>query len=211
MASWRPARGRGPRLHYEPHTTRGGSSFCCEENIHDDLTCECIGRHQEKEPDASAAFAPGSGFVPRSGAERGDARRGAAHVVVSAADPAWQRDSILLLAYEGVEDLLRNMATGVKAMPGFDLLELNSELAAAFVVAGCWLAAALITGVLDDEHRYSRARVAMTWAIAAPAAALTRVTLFSGSWLAHPNTVSPTYSLRWRSSLAFGSQRSKDI
>ena len=78
------------------------------------------------------------------------------------------------------------MATGVKAMLGFDLLELNSELAAAFVVAGCWPAAALITGVLDDEHRYSRARVAMTWAIAAPAAALTRVTLFSGFLVGTP-------------------------
>ena len=104
-------------------------------------------------------------------------------------DPAWQRDSILLLAYCGVEDLARNAATGVKVMPGFDLLELNSELAASFIVAGAWLLAAFLTGVLNDEHRYSTKRVFATWALAAPLAGAARVAIFSGFLVGTPNFV----------------------
>jgi hypothetical protein len=94
-------------------------------------------------------------------------------------DPAWQRDSILLLAYCGVEDLIRSASTGLKAMPGFDLAQLNSEMATALVVAIAWLLAALATGVLA-EQRYNRSRLLFTWLLAAPAAAAFRLLIFGG-------------------------------
>ena len=93
-------------------------------------------------------------------------------------DPAWQRDSILVLAYAGLEDLLRDGATGLKAKLGFDLLQLNAELSCAFLLAFSWVGVALLTGVLGEE-RYDRRRVVLTWLLCAPAAALLRVIVYS--------------------------------
>ena len=94
-------------------------------------------------------------------------------------DPAWQRDSILLLAYCGLEDLLRDAATGLKPQLGFDLLQLNAEMSCAFLIAFSWVGAALLTGVLGDR-RYDSGRVVLTWLLCAPAAALVRVAIYSG-------------------------------
>ena len=95
-------------------------------------------------------------------------------------DPAWQRDSILLLAYCGVQDLLRAAATGVKVDLGFDFLQLNAQIACAVIVAFSWVGVALATGVLG-ERRYERDRVLLTWVIAAPAAAVLRLWIFDGA------------------------------
>ena len=92
-------------------------------------------------------------------------------------DPAWQRDSILLLCYCGLEDLARNSATGYKEHIGFDFLQLNAELSCSFLVAFLWVGAALLTGVLG-ELRYDRRRVVLTWFLAAPVAAALRVAIF---------------------------------
>ena len=94
--------------------------------------------------------------------------------------PAWQRDSILLLCYCGLEDLIRDASTGVKETVGFDLVQLNVELSAAFLVAFLWVGVALLTGVLGD-FRYDRPRVVLTWAIAAPLAQLAKVALYGGT------------------------------
>ena len=104
-------------------------------------------------------------------------------------DPAWQRDSILLLAYCGFEDLLRDSATGLKAQLGFDIQQLNVEAASAFVVAICWLLAAFVTGVLNDEFRYNRLRVGLTWILAAPPAIYLRFSLFTGFLVGDPTSV----------------------
>ena len=94
-------------------------------------------------------------------------------------DPAWQRDSILLLAYCGLEDLSRDAATGVKETIGLDFLQLNTELACALLVAFSWVGVAILTGVLG-EQRYDRKRVLLTWLAAAPLAAVMRVIAFDG-------------------------------
>ena len=92
------------------------------------------------------------------------------------ADPPWQRDCILLLAYVGSATLVRSAATGVKSQLGFDLVQLNGAMGSALFVGGCWLGVAALTGVLAGE-RYDAARVVATWTLAAPAAAYLRVTL----------------------------------
>ena len=94
-------------------------------------------------------------------------------------DPAWQRDSILLLAYCGLEDLSRDAATGVKETIGFDFLQLNTELSCALLVAFSWVCVAILTGVLG-ERRYDTGRVLLTWLLAAPCAAVVRVIAFEG-------------------------------
>jgi len=101
-------------------------------------------------------------------------------------DPAWQRDSILLLAFCGLEDLLRDAATGLKPQLGFDFLQLNAEISCAFLVAFSWVGAALLTGVLGDK-RYDRGLVVLTWLLAAPAAAVVRVAVFSGFLCGSPD------------------------
>ena len=83
------------------------------------------------------------------------------------------------MAYCGFQDLIRNSATGLKAQLGFDFGQLNAETGAAFVVAGCWLAAAIGTGVLG-RRRYNGWLVLLTWVLAAPSAAVLRLALFSG-------------------------------
>ena len=93
-------------------------------------------------------------------------------------DPAWQRDSTLLLSYCGLEDLIRNSATGMKATLGFDFQQLSAETGCAFLVAGTWLVAAIATGVLGDS-RYERTKVLLTWILSAPIAALLRSQLHS--------------------------------
>lgn len=92
-------------------------------------------------------------------------------------DPAWQRDSILVLAYAGLEDLLRDAATGLKPRLGFDLLQLNAEISCAFLLAFSWVGVALLTGVLG-EQRYDPKRVLLTWLLCAPLAALVRVAVY---------------------------------
>ena len=109
-------------------------------------------------------------------------------------DPAWQRDSILLLCYSGVEDLTRAASDGIKESPGFDLLQLNAMLLSAFVIAICWLSASMATGVLD-ESRYDRQRVLLTWLLAAPFAAFLRLTFFGDFPLGHGFEVTPMYAL----------------
>ena len=99
--------------------------------------------------------------------------------------PAWQRDSILLLCYCGLEDLIRDASTGVKETVGFDLVQLNVELSAAFLVAFLWVGVALLTGVLGD-FRYDRPRVVLTWALAAPLSAALRIAVFSGFVVGQP-------------------------
>ena len=95
-------------------------------------------------------------------------------------DPAWQRDSISLLFYCGLEDLLRAASTGPKAELGLDLLQLNAQLTCSFIIAFVWVGVALLTGVLG-ERRYDRPRVLATWVIAAPAAAALRLLTFDSS------------------------------
>ena len=94
-------------------------------------------------------------------------------------DPPWQRDGILLLAYVGVETLLRSSATGVKPKLGFDLMQLNAAMGGAFLIATAWVSVALLTGVVGN-HRYDRQRVLLTWLIAAPLAAALRIVLYDG-------------------------------
>ena len=101
-------------------------------------------------------------------------------------DPAWQRDSILLLCYCGVEDLFRSAATGVKSQIGFDFLQLNVELCSAVLVAGCWLLAAQLTGVTEVGFRYNFSRVLVTWALAALPALVLRQMLFGGFLVGDP-------------------------
>lgn len=101
-------------------------------------------------------------------------------------DPAWQRDSILLLCYCGVEDLFRSAATGVKSQIGFDFLQLNVELCSAILVAGCWLLAAQLTGVTEVGFRYKFSRVLVTWALAALPALVLRQMLFRGFLVGDP-------------------------
>ena len=108
------------------------------------------------------------------------ARRHSGATMQYGRDPAWQRDSILLLAYCGVIDLIRAASTGVKADLGFDFLQLNAQIACAVIVAFTWVGVALRTGVLG-ERRYERARVLLTWALAAPAAAALRLWIFDGA------------------------------
>lgn len=103
-------------------------------------------------------------------------------------DPAWQRDSILLMCYCGLENLVRASQTGIKAVPGIDLLQLNIELACALLVAGCWLLAALPTGVLGDA-RYDRGRVFLTWGLAAAPAMALRWLAFQGNFVATPAAI----------------------
>ena len=94
-------------------------------------------------------------------------------------DPPWQRDAITLLAYVGFETLLRSAATGIKAKLGFDLLQLNAAIGGALLVASCWVAAAILTGVVTDR-RYDQKRVVATWLLAAPTAAALRLVIFGG-------------------------------
>ena len=101
-------------------------------------------------------------------------------------DPAWQRDSILLLWYCGMEDVVRGAATGLKPKLGFDLEQLNVQFACAFIVAACWLGVAYATDVLGSE-RYSRWRVLATWALSAPPAAALRLGLFGGYFFNAPD------------------------
>ena len=101
-------------------------------------------------------------------------------------DPAWQRDSILLLAFCGLEDLARDASTGFKAKLGFDFLQLNAELSAAVLVAFSWVGVAILTGVLG-EHRYDRKRVLITWLLAAPVAFAVRIIVYSGFIVGTPD------------------------
>ena len=94
-------------------------------------------------------------------------------------DPPYQRDGILLLAWVGLETLLRSAATGPKAKLGFDLLQLNAAMGSALLLSTLWVAAAAITGVVG-ESRYDQQRVVLTWLIAAPLAALLRLYIFDG-------------------------------
>ena len=101
-------------------------------------------------------------------------------------DPAWQRDSILLLAFCGLEDLARDASTGFKAKLGFDFLQLNAEFSAAVLVAFSWVGVAILTGVLG-EHRYDRKRVLITWLLAAPVAFAVRIIVYSGFIVGTPD------------------------
>jgi hypothetical protein len=101
-------------------------------------------------------------------------------------DPAWQRDSILLLCYCGIEDLFRAAATGVKAKIGFDFVQLNVELSSALLVAVCWLLAAQVTGVTGAEFRYDKTRVLATWVMAAIPPLIVRPLLFGGFLVGDP-------------------------
>ena len=94
-------------------------------------------------------------------------------------DPPWQRDGITLLAYVGLETLLRSAATGLKPKLGFDLLQLNAAMGGALLVATLWVVVATFTGVVGD-FRYDRRRVLLTWLLAAPAAAALRLAIFDG-------------------------------
>ena len=117
--------------------------------------------------------------------------RGGAHFAKAAAytggiflydfrpDPPWQRDGITLLAYVGLETLLRSAATGLKPKLGFDLLQLNAAMGGALLVATLWVVVATFTGVVGD-FRYDRRRVLLTWLLAAPAAAALRLAIFDG-------------------------------
>ena len=71
----------------------------------------------------------------------------------------------------------------MKPQLGFDIAQLNAEMACAFLVAALWVAAALATGVFAEEHRYDQGRVLLTWALAAPIAAGLRVAIFAGALL----------------------------
>ena len=65
----------------------------------------------------------------------------------------------------------------LKQTLGFDLAQLNAAMGGSLLVAGAWVLAASLTGVVGDE-RYERGRVLLTWLLAAPVAGLLRVVLY---------------------------------
>jgi len=143
---------------------------------------------------AALAFSPAQPQLPHSKVAALSSRPGCITAVDDLRDPAWQRDSILLLCYCGVEDLLRAASTGQKQVIGFDILQLNAQLLCSFIVAFSWVAVATLTGVLGEE-RYNRGRVLLTWAVAAPIAAALRLYIFDGTadaqWLDHAAVGAP--------------------
>ena len=67
----------------------------------------------------------------------------------------------------------------------------STEVLADEHVAGSWVLAALATGVLGDE-RYDRGKLLLTWAAAAPVAALLRLFFFDDPlWLEHAAVGAP--------------------
>jgi len=91
---------------------------------------------------AALAFSPAQPQLPHSKVAALSSRPGCITAVDDLRDPAWQRDSILLLCYCGVEDLLRAASTGQKQVIGFDILQLNAQLLCSFIVAFSWVAVA---------------------------------------------------------------------
>ncbi len=91
-------------------------------------------------------------------------------------------DATVLVWYYGWAWFFRLAATGVRPVAtwGLDLPALTAGLGGGAVLASTWVGAAVLTGVLGDEHRYDRGRVGLTWLLAAPAAQLAKAGLYGG-------------------------------
>ena len=93
--------------------------------------------------------------------------------------PGLEPDATLLLFYYGMATVFREAAYRfqISGLPwkrldqlGFDFPAMSQAFGGAAALASTWVLVALITGVLERERRYEFGWVALTWALAAPAA-----------------------------------------
>ena len=103
--------------------------------------------------------------------------------------PKLEADVAVLLWYSGWSTVFRSAAYRyqLSGLPwkrldqiGLDLPALNNALGEGAALAATWVAAALLTGVLEsDARRYDQTRVLLTWTMAASAAQAVK---YSAGW-----------------------------